>query len=62
MKIYNFHDGGGALRHFRFLRSVATFYGVSYQNLAKLFRNSEAAKAGQVVAFEGLNIWKAEVQ
>ena len=61
MKIYNVHGADG-LRHFRFLRSIATFYGVSYQNLAKLFRNSEAAKKGDVVAFEGLNIWKAEVQ
>lgn len=61
MKIYNVDAGAGELRHFRFLRSVATFYGVSYQKLAKLFRESEAAKSGEIVPFEGLLIWKAEV-
>ena len=61
MKIYNVHNGA-TLRHFRFLKRVAAFYGVSYQSLAKLFRESEEAKSGQVVAFEGLNIWKAEVE
>ena len=61
MKIYNVHTGS-TLRHFRFLKRVATFYGVSYQNLAKLFRDSEEAKSGKVVTFEGLDIWKAEVE
>ena len=61
MKIYNVHSGS-TLRHFRFLRSVSTFYGVSYQGLAKLFRESPDAKAGGVVTFAGLNIWKAEVE
>jgi hypothetical protein len=61
MKIYNVHSAGG-LRHFRFLRGVATFYGVSYHGLAKLFRENPDAKAGEVVTFAGLNIWKAEVE
>ena len=61
MKIYNVHSAGG-LRHFRFLRGIATFYGVSYQGLAKLFRENPDAKAGEVVTFAGLNIWKAEVE
>ena len=57
MKIYNVHDGGGALRHFRFLKSVATFYAIPYQPLAKAMREANT----EIINHKGLNIWRAEV-
>ena len=57
MTIYKVHDGGGALRHFRFLKSVASYYAIPYQPLAKAMREREV----EMVHHKGLLIWKDEV-
>ena len=57
MTIYKVHDGGGALRHFRFLKSVASYYAIPYQPLAKEMREAKS----EIVHHKGLLIWKAEV-
>ena len=57
MTIYNVHESSGALRHFRFLKGVASYYGIPYQPLAKAMREANT----EIVNHKGLNIWKAEV-